>query len=91
MRFHRFAVLSVGLAALLGCSDATKQETKEALDATGEAVQAAAADAKVNAEKVGEAVKAGVERGREEFNEPDAPGVDGEAAPAAAPADDATP
>lgn len=73
MNTNRLAVLFIALMALVGCSEATKQEAKEALDATGEAVQAAADDAKSNAEKVGEAVKAGVERGREEFSKPDAP------------------
>lgn len=58
------------LAIGMGCSAKTKEEAKEALDATGEAVGAAAEDAKVNAKKVGEVFEAGAEKAKEKFSDP---------------------
>lgn len=73
-----FAALSLCLAFAAGCSEKTKQEGKEAIEATGEAVGSAVEDTKENARKVGEAVKAGVDKGKEEFSEPAAPATSDE-------------
>ena len=66
---------AVGFAVLLlaGCSEQTKQETKEMFKETGEAASSAAEDTKENVKKIGSAVEAGVERGKEEFNKPETP------------------
>jgi hypothetical protein len=53
-----------------GCSAETKEKSKEAVKATGEAVKSGAEDTKQNVKKGVEAVKAGVEKGKEEFSSP---------------------
>jgi hypothetical protein len=59
----------VALAFIIGCSEKTKQETKEALQESGEAVSSAAEDTKANVKKAGEVVKGAVEGGREKAKE----------------------
>ena len=70
----------MALALALGCSAETKQEAKEALDATSEAASAAAEDAKVNAKKAGEVIRSGVDKAKDEFSDP--PPNPGEDSPA---------
>jgi len=66
------AVAGLSAALLVGCSEKTKEETKEAIDATGEAASSAVEDSKENLKKVGEIGKATVDKTKEEFSEPDA-------------------
>jgi gas vesicle protein len=70
---QKFVAVVFCAGLLAGCSDQTKQEAKEMLKETGEAASSAAKDTKENVEKIGKAVEAGVERGKEEFNKDDAP------------------
>lgn len=70
MNFVRtIALIGVAATLCLGCSEKTKQETKEALEATGEAATAAVEDSKANAKKIGEVVEAGVEGAKEKASE----------------------
>lgn len=69
MRFAKSFMLSAAcLAMSLGCSDATKTETKEAIAETGEAIQSAAEDAKANAAKAADAVEEGAREVREKLS-----------------------
>jgi hypothetical protein len=58
------AAVGLCLALVCGCSETTKQEAKEALEATGEAAKAAAEDTKANVKKAGDAIEAGVDEFR---------------------------
>lgn len=62
------AALSLCLSFSIGCSEKSKQEGKEALDATGEAIGAAAEDTKENLKKAGEVGEAAVDKAKEEFS-----------------------
>jgi hypothetical protein len=53
---------AAGLALVLGCSETTKTETKEALKETGEAINSAAQDTKENAAKAATAVEEGARK-----------------------------
>lgn len=83
--FKQLSAVGFSVLLLAGCSDKTKQETKEMLKETGEAASSAAEDTKENVKKIGSAVEAGVERGKEEFNKPDtqsqAPDADADGVP----------
>jgi hypothetical protein len=61
--------LGLAVALLVGCSAKTKEETKEALEATKEAAASAAEDTKANLQKSGEVLKAGVESAKEKAQE----------------------
>lgn len=71
--FKLIAALSLCLAFAAGCSEKTKQEGKEALDATGEAIGSAVEDGKENVKKVGGALKAGVDETKKELSDPETP------------------
>jgi hypothetical protein len=66
-----FTPLSLAAALLVGCSEKTEQEAKEALEATKEAASAAAEDTKANVKKAGEVIDAGVDSAREKAQELD--------------------
>jgi hypothetical protein len=76
------------LVVAVGCSQKTKVETKEALDAAGEAVSSAAQDTKENAKKAADVLKAAGDKAKEEFSgsESDAPAEPASTAPAEDPA-----
>ena len=67
---YRVAMLAVCAFFLSACSEKTKTETKEALQATGEAAKSAAEDTKENLKKAAEVGKAAVEKTKEEFSSP---------------------
>jgi hypothetical protein len=67
--FRTVALLSLSAALTLGCSAKTKEEAKEALEATGEAAKAAAEDTKANVKKAGEVLEAGVDSAKEKADE----------------------
>jgi hypothetical protein len=81
------AALSLCLFFSIGCSEKTKQEGKEALDATGEAIGAAAEDTKENFKKAGEVGEAAVDKAKEEFSGDDEPAAE----PATVDGEDAAP
>ena len=62
-------LLGVGLLVGAGCSAKTKEEAKEALEATTEAAAAAAEDTKANVKKAGEVFEAGVDSAQEKAAE----------------------
>ena len=61
--------LALCLAMAVGCSAKTKEEAKEALDATGEAAKAAAEDTKANVKKAGEVLEAGIDSAKEKADD----------------------
>jgi hypothetical protein len=66
--FSHLALLAAGVLTV-GCSEKTKVETKEAVKQSGEAIEAAAEDAKVNIKKSGKVLKSAAEKAKEEFSE----------------------
>jgi uncharacterized lipoprotein len=68
------------VAFTAGCSETTKQETREAVDEAGDAVSSAAADAKENVKQAADAVEEGARNLKDKLD------GDDEAAPAAEPA-----
>jgi uncharacterized protein (UPF0333 family) len=73
MRILKSLVLAaVCVVPFVGCSETTKQETREALDEAGDAIGAAAADTKENAKKAAAAVEKGAREVQESLDE-DAP------------------
>ncbi|MBA3485482.1 MAG: hypothetical protein H0T51_27115 [Pirellulales bacterium] len=64
-----FALLGLCWGLTLGCSAKTKEEAKEALEATGEAAKAAAEDTKANVKKAGEVLEAGVDSAKDKADE----------------------
>ena len=76
------------LTCAVGCSQKTKVETKEALDAAGEAVTSAAQDTKENAKKAADVLKAAGDKAKEEFSgsKSNAPAEPATTAPAEEPA-----
>jgi hypothetical protein len=56
--FKHFTAIALAVAIFSGCSAETKQEAKEALEATGEAASAAVEDTKKNVDKAAEAIDA---------------------------------
>ena len=67
-KFELACLLGAGLL-VAGCSEKTKQEAKEALDASTEAASAAAEDTKANVKKAGEVLEAGVDSATEKAAE----------------------
>jgi len=67
-KFELACVLGAGLL-IAGCSEKTKQEAKEALDASTEAASAAAEDTKANVKKAGEVLEAGVDSAKDKAAE----------------------
>jgi hypothetical protein len=68
-KFELAYLLGVGLLVGAGCSAKTKEEAKEALEATGEAASAAGEDIKANVKKGSEVFDAGVDSAREKAAE----------------------
>jgi hypothetical protein len=81
--FHYVAAAGVSFALLAGCSEKTKQETKEMLDEAGDAASSAVEDTKDNVEKAGEVIEAAGDKAKEEFSGDDKPATatDADAAP----------
>jgi hypothetical protein len=69
MNALKIFTLTFSAALLVGCSAKTKEETKEALEATKEAAASAAEDTKANLQKSGEVLKAGVDSAKEKAEE----------------------
>ena len=68
--FQSLAAIAVCTLGLAGCSEQTKQESREALDATKEAAESAGEDIKVNAKKAVEVGKTAVDKAKDEFSDP---------------------
>ena len=68
------------LLCTVGCSETTKQETRQAIDEAGDAVSSAAEDTKQNVKKAADAVEEGARNLKDKVD-----GAD-EASPAAEPA-----
>jgi hypothetical protein len=70
--FSALLVCGLGLGCCVGCSETTKQETREAVDQTGEAIRSAAEDTKENVQKAAEKVEEGARNVRDSLSGGDA-------------------
>jgi hypothetical protein len=78
--FHALLTAAACLAFTAGCSETTKQETREAIDEAGDAASSAAQDTKENAKKAADAVEEGARNLKDKID------GDDEATPSADPA-----
>lgn len=78
--FYAILTAVVGLVFTAGCSETTKQETRQAVDEVGDAVSSAAQDTKENVKKAADAVEEGAQNLKDKID------GDDEATPATEPA-----
>lgn len=76
--FKLLAAASLCLILTAGCSEQTKQETKEMLDEAGDAASSAVEDTKENVKKAGEVLETAGEKAKEEFSGDEEPATTNE-------------